>query len=123
MEGAALASKSVNHHRYPEGDALTGAGYFLCGGGWEGKGKRGLGSSSGPRIVERGNLHCLLGNPLLGAVLTALKFPGLPEDLLKGFLAIGEGDPGVIVPVRAPEPDGEVSRHESSVRLLMIPAR
>jgi hypothetical protein len=73
------------------------------------------------RSVEWGDLHGLLGNALLGAVLTALKVPSLVKHLLEGFLAIGKRDPGVTISVRTPEPDGEVPRHENSLRSLMIP--
>jgi hypothetical protein len=73
------------------------------------------------RIVERGDLHGLLRNALLGAVLAALKVPSLLKHLFEGFLTVGKRDPGVTIPVRAPEPDGEVPRHENSLRNLMIP--
>ncbi len=54
-------------------------------------------------------------------MLATLKFPSLLEDLLEGFLAVGKGDPGVGVAVWTPEADGEVPRHVSFPRILMIP--
>jgi hypothetical protein len=51
-------------------------------------------------------------------VLATLEFPGVPEDLFEGFFTIVKIDPGVGVPVRTPEPDGEVPRHASSPRFF-----
>src|SRR5260370_1419848 len=123
MEGAAYASKTVNHNGHAHGDALAGAGHFLCGDGRKGDSKRGRRFLRGSRIVEGGDLHCFLRNALLWAVLAALKVPSLLKDLFEGFLAVGKGDPGVAIPERAPEPNGETPRHGSSLRLLMIPVR
>ena len=75
----------------------------------------------GLRIVEWGDLHGLLGDASLRAVLAALEVPSLLKYLFEGFLTVGKRDPGVTIPVRAPEPDGEVPRHENSPRNLMIP--
>jgi len=66
-------------------------------------------------------LHDFLGNSFLEAVFAALEVPGLLEDLFEGFLAVRNSNPGVAVPARTPEPDGEVPRHESSLRIVMIP--
>src|SRR5258708_38056839 len=120
VEGAAFAGKTVNHDGYAHGDTLAGARCFLFGGCREGNSKRWLDFLRGPRVVERGDLHCFLGNALLGAVLATLEFPSLLKDLFEGFLAVRKGNPGVAVPTRAPEPDGEVPRHESYPRILMI---
>jgi len=54
-------------------------------------------------------------------MLAALEVPSLLQDLFEGFLAVRKGDPRVAVPTRTPEPDGEVPRHERSLRVLMIP--
>src|SRR6266481_1722058 len=88
--------------------------------GAAGNGKRWLDFLRGPRIVERCHLHRFLGNALLGAVLAALEFPSLLKDLFEGFLAVRKGDPGIFVPVGAPEPDREIPRHESYPRNLII---
>src|SRR5258708_29762828 len=77
----------------------------------------------GFRIVEGGDFHCFLRNAVLRAVFAALEVPGLLEYLFEGFLTIQKGDPGIAVPLRAPEPDSEVPRHEISLHKFMIPAR
>src|SRR5712692_3913710 len=123
VESTAFVGKTVNHDGYALGDALAGAGSFLCTGGREGDCKRCGCFWRGLRIVEGGDFHCLLGNALLRAVFAALEIPSLLEDLFEGFLTVGKSDPGVAVPVRATEPDGEVPRHVSSLRNLMIPAQ
>jgi hypothetical protein len=102
-------------------DALAGAGSFLYGGGRKGEGRRRRRILRGPGIVEGRYLHDFLGNSFLETVFAALEVPSLLEDLFEGFLAVRNGDPGVAVPARTPEPDGEVPRHESSLRILMIP--
>jgi hypothetical protein len=63
------------------------------------------------RIVEGGDFHRFLRDALLGAVFAALEIPSLLEDLFEGLLAVGKSDPGVTVPMRTTEPDGEVPRH------------
>jgi hypothetical protein len=73
------------------------------------------------RIIECGNLHYFLRDSILKAVLSALEFPGVPENLFEGLFTVVKVDPGVGVPVRTPEPDGEVPRHVSSPLFLMIP--
>ena len=123
MEGTAFASKTVNHDGHAHGDALAGTGSFFCRGGREGDGKRYGCFWRGLRIVKGGDFHCFLGNALLRAVFAALEFPSLLEDLFEGFLSVGKSDPGVAVPVRATEPDGEVPRHVRFLRNLMIPAQ
>src|SRR5882757_11251719 len=118
-----FAGKPINDDGYAHGDALAGARGFLCRDSGERNGIRFGGFWRGARIVERGDFHGFLGNALLGAVLATLEFPSLLEDFCEGFLAVGESDPGVAVSFRAPEANGEVPRHESSLRNLMIPAR
>jgi hypothetical protein len=72
-------------------------------------------------IVDGGDFHAFLRNTLLRAMLAALEFPGLLEDLLEGFLAVRKSNPGVAISFRAPEPDGKIPRHERSPRIFMIP--
>jgi len=96
-------------------------GVFFTGVAAKRKGRRRRCIFRGPRIVEGGYLHDFLGNSFLEAVFAAFEVPGLLKDLFEGFLAVRNGDPGVAVPARTPEPDGEVPRHESSLRIVMIP--
>src|SRR5439155_12370881 len=98
-----------------------GAGYFFLGDRGERDGRGWLGFLRGIRILEGSYLHDFLGNSFLLAVLAALEVPSLLKNLFKGFLAVRKGDPGVTVPSRTPEPDSEVARHKSSLRILMIP--
>jgi len=110
VECTAFAGKTVNDDGYAHGDALAGAGSLLCRSGREGDGKRNR-RWRGLRIVEGGDFHRFFGDALLRAVFAALKIPSLLEDLFEGFLAVGKSDPGVTVPMRATEPDGEIPRH------------
>jgi hypothetical protein len=54
-------------------------------------------------------------------MVAALEIPSLFEDLVVGFPAVGEGDPGVAFTHRAAEASGIVCRHGRPLLISMIP--
>ena len=121
VERAAAFGEAINNDGNAHGDALAGTLNFFVGSGPSGHGERWRFFFPGLDVVERGDFDDFSGNAALEAVFTAFEFPGLAEDLFKGFLAILERDPGVAIPAWARKPDGKISRHRETPQFPIIP--